>query len=272
MDDEPTIAAPPDLLRSAVEAVDGSPVLTLPDIRLFRAIADIKSATEWPDSLRVLAPEATLSEVRQEFLTATHVVELENDGPLDVRAVSNDTALQPLLLSGSAFTMFVGIGEERLCSIHTEGEEPTDLLCGQVEELWDRSEEYQFRTPAYSRMLESLGEDLSGETEGDFRGILESPQTTRSVGESIDEVDVALLMAARNGQQLYHLGRWGEDAGVASSAKFSRQKRKMEELGLVQTEKVKSGIGRPRQRLVLSDELKGMAPDEIVATAEAVLS
>lgn len=272
MDDEPTIAAPSDLLRSAVEAVDGSPTLILPDIRLFRAIADIKTATEWPDSLRVLAPEATLSEVRREFLTATHVVDLIEEGPLDVRAVSDTTAVQPLLVSESGFTSFLGIGEERLCSLRTEETESAGLLGTQVDDLWDEADEYTLQTPPYSRMLETLGGDVSVETQEDFQAVLESPETTRSVGESLDEVNVALLMAARNGQQLYHLGRWGEDVGLASSAKFSREKRRMEEIGLIKTEKVKSGVGRPRQRLLLSDDLEGMDSTEIITTAESVIS
>jgi hypothetical protein len=266
------VATPTALLKAAVADAGARPVLTLPDVRFFRALGDSKSTAEWPDPLRVLAPEATLGEVRREFLTATHVSELAADGPLDIRSVSDETALQPLLISETGFTMFAGIGEERLCSVYTEGGEPTDLLGEQVEDLWDTADEYRHRTPPYSRMLETMGEDLSSETARDFQSVLESPQTTRSVGESIDEVDVAVLMGARNGQQLYSLGRWGEDAGVASSAKFSRQKRKMEEIGLIETEKVKRGVGRPRQRLLLSDDLEGMSPDEIIATAESVMS
>jgi hypothetical protein len=269
---ESEIAAPSALLKSAVEQAGANPALTLPDIRFFRVLADIKSTVAWPDSIRVLAPERTLSAVRQEFLTATHVADLMHEGPLDVRAVPDETALQPLLVSAADVTLFAGIGEERLCSVRTEGGEPTDLLETQVDGLWTEAEEHTLRTPPYSRMLESMGADLDMETQGDFQAVLESPQTTRSVGESIDEVDVALLMAARNGQQLYHLGRWGEDAGLASSAKFSRQKRKMEGIGLIETEKVKRGVGRPRQRLLLSDDLEGMSPDEIVATAKSVMS
>jgi hypothetical protein len=272
MRDEIGLGTPAALLASAVADAGPGAILTLPDIRFFRALGDSKSTAEWPDSLRVLATEATLAEVGREFLTATHVSDLAGDGPLDIRSVSDDTALQPLLITETGFVMFAGIGEERLCSVRTEDGEPTDVLGEQAEDLWETADEYRLRTPPYSRMLETLGEDLSGETAGDFQAVLESPQATRSVGESIDEVDVALLMGARNGQQLYHLGRWGEDAGLASSAKFSRQKRKMEEIGLIETEKVKRGVGRPRQRLLLSDDLEGMSPDEIVATAESVMS
>ncbi|RJX46853.1 hypothetical protein DP106_15410, partial [Halonotius pteroides] len=73
-------------------------------------------------------------------------------------------------------------------------------------------------------------------------------------GTGLDEVTVSLLVAARNGDLLYDISRWGEDVGIASKATFSRTKTRMEESGVIETEKVPIDVGRPRLRLRLGDE------------------
>ena len=47
----------------------------------------------------------------------------------------------------------------------------------------------------------------------------------------------------------------GRNAGIASKATFSRAKSALEDASLIETEKVPPDIGRPRLRLIATDEL-----------------
>lgn len=51
-------------------------------------------------------------------------------------------------------------------------------------------------------------------------------------------MSISLLVVAKNEELLYDISKWGKDAGVASKATFSRMKQQLEEMGLVNTEKV----------------------------------
>lgn len=64
-------------------------------------------------------------------------------------------------------------------------------------------------------------------------------------------------MGASKGAQLYELSEWTETTGLASRAMVSSRKRRLESASLVATEKVSTGVGRPRQWLVLADDSFG---------------
>ena len=79
---------------------------------------------------------------------------------------------------------------------------------------------------------------------------------------------IALLVAARNEVLLYDISKWGEDVGIASKATFSRTKSRLEDAGVITTEKVPIDVGRPRLRLQLGDQqLRDAAADDLAAAA-----
>ena len=139
--------------------------------------------------------------------------------------------------------------------------------------VWDTAEEFPLRTPARSLVHESLETELGPTVEADFRTMLDALNTARGENNGLDEVVVSLLAAAKNEQLLYDISKWGEDAGVASKATFSRTKNRLEEHGLIDTEKVPIDVGRPRMRLVLGDErLREADADDLASAAQGVLS
>jgi hypothetical protein len=124
-----------------------------------------------------------------------------------------------------------------------------------------------------SQVRETLEGDIGPETAEDFDTVLDSLQTARGNGEGLDEVTISLLVAAKNGELLYDISKWGEDIGLASKATFSRTKTKLEDMGLIDTEKVPIDVGRPRLRLKLADDrLEDAPPDELASVAQSVLS
>jgi len=84
---------------------------------------------------------------------------------------------------------------------------------------------------------------------------------------------VSLLVAAKNEVLLYDISKWGEDVGIASKATFSRTKTKLEDNGLIATEKVPIDVGRPRLRLQLGDDrLREASADELAAVSQDLLN
>jgi hypothetical protein len=96
---------------------------------------------------------------------------------------------------------------------------------------------------------------------------------TRAPGDRLDPVTVGLLVGASHELEFSDLVEWGEDSGLASRAKFSRTKQRLEAAGIIDTDSVNIGVGRPRQRLILADEaLASLDASELVATARTVLT
>jgi len=81
------------------------------------------------------------------------------------------------------------------------------------------------------------------------------------------------------GQRLWHelllndIVDWAETSTLATQGTVSKLKQRLEAVDLIGTESESVGVGRPRQRLVLSDESMGSLPaDELVAHAQSVLA
>lgn len=107
----------------------------------------------------------------------------------------------------------------------------------------------------------------------DFDTVLESLTTARGDGDGLDEVTISLLVAAKNEELLYDISKWGEDVGIASKATFSRAKTTLEEMGLIDTEKVPIDVGRPRLRLRFAHErLQSASADELASVAQSLLA
>ena len=84
---------------------------------------------------------------------------------------------------------------------------------------------------------------------------------------------ISLLVAAKNEALLYDISKWGEDVGIASKATFSRTKTKLEDMGLLDTEKVPIDVGRPRLRLMLGDNrLRDADTDQLASVAQTILT
>jgi hypothetical protein len=136
---------------------------------------------------------------------------------------------------------------------------------------WESADPFDLRTPPRSRVDSALRETIGDEMAETFSAVLASVEAVRGDDE-LDEVALSLLVAAKHEVLLYDISKWGEDIGVASKATFSRVKNKLEDAGLITTEKVPMDIGRPRLRLLLGDDrLAEASPDELVSVAYGLL-
>ncbi|AAG19730.1 hypothetical protein VNG_1412H [Halobacterium salinarum NRC-1] len=222
-------------------------------------------------TLRVLADERTLKDVMDDFIVASTAANLVEDGSLALRTVDVENRSPMLVTEERAIALletgrFVG-------GLATDDDDLAETAYDAANTDWAAADEFALRTPAIDRVRETLGDDINADVGDDFDDVLASLETARGDGEGLDEVTISLLVAAKNRELLYDISKWGEDVGIASKATFSRTKTKLEDLGLVDTEKVPIDVGRPRLRLKLADDRLEDAPaPEFANVAESMLA
>ncbi|MFC7199742.1 transcriptional regulator TbsP [Halospeciosus flavus] len=234
----------------------------------------IETATHYEGELpeiRMLADRRLLKNVMDDFLVATNAADLIEADTLSLRTVEDSTR-SSLFVTESQIVALV-TADDNVGGLVTDDEEFVDAAYETVEADWEAADEYTLRTPGISRIRQTLDDEISPEVEEDFENVLASLESARGDGDGLDEVTISLLVAARNRVLLYDISKWGEDVGIASKATFSRTKTKLEDMGLIDTEKVPIDVGRPRLRLKLADErLQDSDPSELANVAQSILA
>lgn len=234
-------------------------------------LVEILANSEEPPKVRLLVREDVLKWLRDDFVLASTAVELLEAGTLEMRAAP-EWLDGTLMVTGETVVSLLTPDDEHSAALATDDEEFVEATRERWNSLWEDGEQFDLRTPAYSRVLESLGEEFGSEMKSDFRTVLESVETMDEEGK-LDEVALSLLVAAKHEQLLYDISHWGEDVGVASKATFSRTKTQLEEQGLLDTEKVPLDVGRPRLRLLLGEErLQEAEAEELASVAREMLA
>ena len=222
-------------------------------------------------TLSMLADERTLKDVLDDFVVASRAADLVADGDLDLR-VLDGAVDNALFVSPSRVVALVSAGDG-VAALSTDDAEFVDEVYDSHRSAFDDAEPYALRTPAISRVRETMEAEIGDEARADFDAVLRAVERDRGDGVDLDEVTVSLLVAAKNDVLLYDISKWGEDVGIASKATFSRTKTRLEDLGVIDTEKVPIDVGRPRLRLKLGDErLRDVDSEELAATAAEMMA
>ncbi|MBV0903282.1 transcriptional regulator TbsP [Haloarcula salina] len=221
--------------------------------------------------VRLLADERALKDVMDDFLVASTAADLIDEDRLEMRLLG-EVPNHSVAVTPDAVYALVTINDA-VGGLGTDDGDFVDTAYDYYESTWADADEYSLRTPPLNRVRSTLESDIGQETADDFDDVLSSLSTARGDGDGLDEVTISLLVAARNGELLYDISKWGEDVGLASKATFSRTKTKLEDMNLIDTEKVPIDVGRPRLRLMLGDErLKDAEPDELATVAQSMLA
>ena len=257
------------LLTTALEDVDGAVYLVNPDAETFEAL--VEGLDEDADvSVRLFGDERMLKDVLDDFIVGSTAADLIDAGRLELRAL--DEPSNTLLVTGDHVMAIVDAGSD-VAGLATDDADFVESATEQYAAAWEDAEEFNLRTPAISRVRQSLSDDIGDDVAEDFDTVLASMETARGDGDGLDEVTISLLVAAKNEELLYDISKWGEDVGIASKATFSRTKTRLEELGLIDTEKVPIDVGRPRLRLVLGDDrLRGADNGELANVAQSLMA
>jgi hypothetical protein len=258
------------VISSALQSASDVVYVLDPTPEIVVSLVEVAAEAASPPTIRVLADKQLLKDVMDDFLVASNAADLVVSGTLELR-VTAEPVENTLLVTDSSVVAVVSAGDQ-VAGLQTDDEAFVEGANDAYSEQFQEAEEFRLRTPALSAVRTSLEEDLGEAVRSDFDAVLGVLETVRSDGPGLDEVTISLLVAAKNDVLLYDVSKWGEDVGIASKATFSRTKTELEDLGLIETEKVPIDVGRPRLRLRLGDDrLHDAAPDELVAAARDVL-
>ena len=260
-----------ELLTTALAATTDGCWIVDPTPETITAVVDVASDTTTLPQLRLLAAEDTLKATFGDFLVASRTADLLGDDTLAVRTLEAPTT-NSLILTEEAVTAVVAAGEQ-VAGLRTDDTEFVETTRDSITDQWAAADPFRLRTPAISQIRATLAEEIGAASREDFDQLLASLETARGDGDGLDEVTISLLIAAKNEVLLYDISKWGEDVGIASKATFSRTKSRLEESGVITTEKVPIDVGRPRLRLQLGDDRLREAPaDNLAAVAADILS
>ena len=258
------------VLSTALSDVSGTLYIVNPSREAIGELITVLSDRSDPPTVRLLADDASLKEVMGDFLVASKAADLIDAGHLDI-AILDHAPNHSLLVTEDSAVSVVAVGDS-VAGLSTDESSFVDDVSGYYDDEWDRADPYSLRTPPLARVRETLESDIGPEAASDFDDVLASLQTARGDGDGLDEVTISLLVAARNGELLYDISKWGEDIGLASKATVSRTKTTLEDMGLIDTEKVPIDVGRPRLRLKLGDErLREADADQLAGVALSLL-
>lgn len=259
-----------EVLRAGLENAARDLLVINPTQETIRGLVDTYSNTDSLPSVRLLVDEQPLKELTDDFLVASTLADLIADGAMSVRTLT-DVPRHSLLLTPE-FAISLVEGAEAIAGLTTTDQSFVDETYEEYDSRWDAAADFSLRTPPLTRIRETLEADIGPGAVEDFDRILDTLESARGNGEGLDEVTITLLVAANNGELLYDISRWGEDIRLASKATFSRNKNRLEEAGLIDTEKVPIDVGRPRLRLLLDPATTdGSEIEEIAAEAEEKL-
>lgn len=250
-------------------SIDGAADLLVVDPRrdVVGVVVSVLDGTDDPPSVRLFARRSTLKAATGGFVTAATVADLSENGSLAVRTLERGPQSTLLVSATSVVALIDGPGGA--AGLSSTDDAFVAATYDGFGERWERAPTFPVRTPPLSRIRASLREELGAAVAADFDRTVAVIEAD-SAGQ-VDETVISLLAAARNEALLYDVSAWGEGVGLASRATFSRAKTRLEEAGLLATEKVPIEVGRPRLRLRLPDRLAGVSIDQLVEEARAQL-
>jgi len=258
-----------EILDSVLATVDGDLYVVSPSGELVEALVSVAADAEERPTIRLLADESVLKSVMEDFVVASTVADLVEMEDLSIRTLDDDADDNALVITPTAVLSIVSAGD-RVAALSTDDASFVDTARDSYEARFEAAPAFGFRTPPLSRVRGTLADEIGEAARDDFDAALDSLDGIDGAG--LDEVTVSLLVAARNEVLLYDISKWGEDVGIASKATFSRTKTRLEDRGLIATEKVPIDVGRPRLRLKLGDDrLREASADELVDVARSLL-
>ena len=223
------------------------------DIELILDVIDFILSQNDTD-FEVIIPESEARQVRLNFPLNSRTAELIRRDRLSVYS----TPVSPLpniLTDGTGFYNLIRFG--KITRFHKSAD---DDLSARIDEEFDRvkttAEQIEPDILSWRELLSQLEKAVDRKVRREFERLIKAARI-ENLG-ALDDISVAIISAAQAGALLNDLGTWAEDVGLASKATFSRRKQALEEQGVIRTEKVPIEVGRPKQRLLLSDEIEGV--------------
>ncbi|TKX60753.1 hypothetical protein EXE48_12335 [Halorubrum sp. ASP1] len=252
------------VLQRDVVASDGRALVVGADVRKISRVVQILSREDSDGRVDVLTNEGNLSSFADQTLLASRADQLVQNGQLSLRSTG------PQLLSGLITTsdgVYAEVGESKYLPVQNRSASDSDIRQSYAPTVKD-FEPYQLGAIDFGRLERTLSEHVVDGVGKDLAEALNGVTNFTDSRAGCLSLVAPLLTAKHNGF-LHDLGEWAEELGIRSNSTISRYKTRLSDAGLVTTEKVRVGLGSPRQRLMLTDEeLKQLSPSELIQTSE----
>lgn len=250
------------LFGESLSAVTGPAYVVAPTTETLEEVVGAARGMAEPPTLRVLASGSTLRSFRDRFQAAARAADLVARHGLRF-GVLEDTVATPSVIDREAVYAPVIVGSSRSVLSGSDSAFAAEAY-EQCEGLWTMSSEFALHTPPLTAIRETMAAEFGTAASEAFDAALGTIERS-SDPTAFDEVYAVLLIAGHEELLHYDLSKWGEDIGLASKATFSRKKNELEDWGVLRTEKESIDVGRPRQRLLLTDEYRERVTEEGVA-------
>jgi hypothetical protein len=212
-----------------------------------------------------------LKRLEDDFVVASRLRELDVEEIATVRRSTDDDTLPTLCLSSDRVTVVIPLGGGDVTTSVLTDANACARLEDHYEDRWRAAGPYTVDVPPYSAVMRTLEAELDEDVQAAFATGIEATEM-RDSESSIKPIPLAILFAARHEHELRSVVEWATTVDLASQGTVSRAKNRLESIGLVTTEPVKNGVGRPRQRLLLGDEsLRSSSVVELTSTMDALL-
>ncbi|MEZ3145465.1 DUF5821 family protein [Halobaculum sp. MBLA0143] len=254
-DHSPPIA---ERLAARFDRADGRWTLSNPTFDVLTGVVRALEAAADPPTIDVLGRNEALREFRDDFEVGCRASALIRDDLLRLRVAECDT-LSMLLLTPTEAQVVISLDDYVDLFTITDDDWVGDVS-DEITAEFEAAEAYSVREPPLDEVFRTASEELGEAFAVDFGAVLEHA-AEEGERERFHAVTAALLVGASHGLQNYAVGRWLEGADVASTASASRYKTALEERGVITTEKVEVGLGRPRQRLLLTETAEQSVAD-----------
>lgn len=249
-------------------AVAPRPALARATIALLRP----GRAVDPPERVRLLLADDDAEAVRSDFLVAADAADAVADGRLAVRTASDLDASLTVVDGTVRALLPLDVGEDAVFGVSSgAGGTTADAVAARYERVWETAEPVDLGAPGRTALVDAFESAWPGA--GDtLAGLFEAAGTLPRDG-ALDHVAACTLAVARHRGLVMVLGEQAEEVGLCSRSGITRAKARLVDAGLVDTERVPTGVGRPRQRLVLAgDGLADATPAELLATGREALA
>lgn len=221
----------------------------------------------------LIIKKVELNRLKRYFTDASELAQLANDGKVRVRTLAGDVQ-QNVFLTESKLGSVITLDESFfIYNDEVEYESSKDELVDRYTVDGGDTIDPLARVPSRNAVEESLKEEFGEEFYTDFISLLELSEDYQK--NDLDEESngrkskhalhfTLLITASKHNLLLYDVGQWGENVGLLSKATVSRVKKRLEENDLLETEPVVQPVGRPRQRLSMTEQYDEVSDEQLV--------
>jgi hypothetical protein len=215
------------------------------------ALGIVGNESEEFPTIRVLARHESLVWLRDTFSAASRIHTLVDERTVHLRDATLDTRVPVLVGEAALFSLVVVNDVAR--DFYVGDSDFVAEVRAECDELLANSDTYHLRAPVIPEAMREAQERLGTRFCEGFQACF-TVADSFTVPRDFQPVRATIVIAAAEGLLHYDVSKWGESVGVASTASFSRHKMALEDEGVIETDKEPVPMGRPRQRLLLTEE------------------